>query len=80
MTSVCYYIENAFKQKGMLSAHALLLPEIEGIAVIVFRDDQSEYPELWIQQSGSDNDEYVFTCRDHPGTIIIVPFDPIALN
>jgi hypothetical protein len=63
MTSVCYYIENAFKQKGMLSAHALLLPEIEGIAVIVFRDDQSEYPELWIQQSGSDNDEYVFTCH-----------------
>jgi hypothetical protein len=44
MTSVCHYIETAFKQKGMLSAHALLLPEIEVLQLSFFATSKANFP------------------------------------
>jgi hypothetical protein len=66
------YIKKAFEDEtGSTGVYVTYLTEIEGIGVIVIGDD--DHCALWVQQSGSDDDEFIFHRADDASKIIVVP-------
>jgi hypothetical protein len=66
------YIKKAFENEtGSTSVYVQHLPDIEGMGVIVIGDD--DHCALWVQQAGSDDDEFVFHRADDASKIIVVP-------
>jgi hypothetical protein len=66
------YIRKEFERiTGSGYVHVFLMPEIEGIGVVV--PNLSDHYQLWIQTSGSDDDAFVFYRSDSPTTSLVIP-------
>lgn len=66
------YIRKEFERiTGSGYVHVFLMPEIEGIGVVV--PNLSDHYQLWIQASGSDDEAFVFHRSDSQIYTIVIP-------